>query len=170
MSTQPPLIAPRPRPRLAWWLGGGLLLFLLLGAGMVLFRFNPSQYGFYPRCALYSTTGLYCPGCGSQRALYYLLHGDLMTALRCNALLVFSLPLLAFIGARCALRWRANRPLPSFVPRPWQLKLLIGVIILFTVLRNIPRAPFNWLTPPRGTDNSFHVSNHRNGRERIRPD
>jgi hypothetical protein len=27
------------------------------------------------------------------------------------------------------------------------LKLLIAITVLFTVLRNIPAAPFNWLAP-----------------------
>ncbi len=115
---------------------------------VVLFKFNPSQYGFYPRCMLYATTGIYCPGCGSQRALYQLVHGHLATALRCNLLLILSLPYLVFTFARYSLRWMAHKPLPQFVIRARWLKLLVGVLIIFTILRNIPCAPFNYLAPP----------------------
>lgn len=141
---QPPYIITRARPRLVWWLGGALVLLL---AGIVLFQFNPSQYNFYPRCMLYVTTGIYCPGCGSQRALHHLVHGHLATALRCNALLILSLPFLAFFSTRYAARWSANKPLPPLVIRSRWIKLLVGVVVLFTVLRNIPCAPFIYLAP-----------------------
>jgi len=143
---QPPQIITRPRPRLTWWLGSGLVFLLM--AGFVIFQFNPSDYHFYPRCMLYVTTGIYCPGCGSQRALYYLAHGHLATALRCNALLILSLPFLAFTFARYSLRWVANKPLPPFIIRTGWIKLLVGVLILFTILRNISCSPFIYLAPP----------------------
>lgn len=143
---QAPPIIPRARPRLGWWIGGGLLCALLAGA--VLFEFNPSRYGFYPRCALFVTTGFYCPGCGSTRALYYLLHGQLALALRCNLLLVCGLPILAFVSVPYAYcRW-ARKPLPRVNIQSWHIKTLIGALILFTILRNIPCAPFTFLAPP----------------------
>jgi hypothetical protein len=77
---------------MAWWWLGALPL---AACGIVLFLFNPSQYSFYPRCALYTMTGIYCPGCGSTRALYQLAHGHLLTALHYNLLLILSLP---FVG------------------------------------------------------------------------
>lgn len=144
---QPPPIITPTRPRLAWWIGGGLLLLLSVAAAVVFFRFNPSKYPFYPRCMLYTTTGIYCPGCGSQRALYYLLHGDISSALRCNLLLVMSQPLLVVVALRCVVRLWRNQPLPAFVPRPWQIKLVVAVLILFTVLRNLRFAPFTYLAP-----------------------
>lgn len=96
---------------------------------------------------LYTTTGIYCPGCGAQRALYHLLHGDIVAALRCNLLLVASLPVLAVIAGRCLIRLWKHQPLPSLVPQPWQIKLAVVVLILFTVLRNIHFAPFTFLAP-----------------------
>lgn len=142
---QPPPVITRTAPKMFWWLGGGLVL---LTALVVLFRFNPSRYNFYPRCTLYVTTGIYCPGCGSQRALYHLVHGELATALRCNALLVLSLPFAAFFCARYAMRWAANKPLPPFIVRPAWIILISVVVVLFTILRNIHCFPFTNLAPP----------------------
>jgi hypothetical protein len=37
-------------------------------------------------------TNYKCPGCGSQRAIYYLLNFDLISAFRINALFVLTIP------------------------------------------------------------------------------
>ena len=139
----PPVIAPRS-PKYMWWFGGGVILVSL---AIILFQFNPSLNGFYPRCQFYATTGLYCPGCGAQRALHSLLHLHLVAALRDNGLLITSLPILAYLGLRLIGRELGGRMLPALpLPRHW-LRLLIIAAILFTVLRNIPYAPFNYLVP-----------------------
>ena len=48
-----------------------------LGAGAVVFFFNPSTHGFYPVCLFHALTGWNCPGCGGTRAAYALLHGNI---------------------------------------------------------------------------------------------
>lgn len=140
----PPIIGAPPRAS-KWWLA---LLLLLAAALLVLFRFNPSQYGFYPRCAFYLSTGLYCPGCGALRATHQLVHGHLLTAMRCNVLLVLSVPFAAYFLLRQIRCWMTRQPAPPFVLRARWL-IAIGIILLvFTILRNIRVEPFTWLAPP----------------------
>lgn len=110
---------------------GGLAIFFL-------YLFDPVRSGVYPICLLHAWTGLYCPGCGSLRALHCLLHGDLAAALRFNALFV----LLVLIAA-AAWPLRAGR-------RRW-LWVLLAVTVAFGVLRNIARPPFSLLAPPSET-------------------
>ena len=141
----PPIIATA-RPRATWWLVVALLATAV--AGVVFYLFNPSQYNFYPRCAMYTLTGLYCPGCGSQRALYYLVHGHLAAALRCNLLLMLSLPFAAVYAARWAVRWVTGEALPRFAPSNRAILLFGAVLVVFTILRNIHLAPFIYLAPP----------------------
>src|ERR1022692_1618722 len=62
------------------------------------FLVNPSSVMFLPRCPLYTTTGIYCPGCGSTRALHELLRGHWLAALQLNALFTLSLPCLGIFG------------------------------------------------------------------------
>lgn len=112
-------------------------------AAMVFF-FNPSQYGFYPVCQFHRLTGLNCPGCGATRALYALLHGDIATALRDNALLVLGLPTAAGRGGWFALNRLRGRPNGTFFPGRLVLPLLV-VLGLFGVLRNLPA--FAFLSP-----------------------
>ncbi len=140
----PPVIAPNRRPTV-WWLAG---VCACAAIGVVLFEFNPSHYGFYPRCWLYTSTGIYCPGCGSLRAMHQLTHGHLVTALRCTLLLTLSAPFVAIFGLRYAWCWTVGKPLPSLAIHPRWITAAVVVMVLFTVLRNIHVAPFTYLAPP----------------------
>ena len=61
--------------------------------------FNPEESSFFPPCLFHSATGLKCPGCGSQRAIYLLLHGRFADSLRmCPFLYFFSGVLLAMVA------------------------------------------------------------------------
>lgn len=118
-----------------------------LAAALVLFLCPPTQYAFYPHCFFHAWTGLYCPGCGSLRALHALAHGHLGAAFGFNPLLIVALPFLAYEGAS---RWRRNvhgTGLPALFVHPSWSWALLGVVLVFTVLRNIPAAPFTLLAP-----------------------
>lgn len=132
----------RPRPLLA----AGAVLAAAAGAA-TLFRFDPLAAGFYPRCPVLLTTGFYCPGCGTARALHALLHGDVGGALGFHPLLVPALPVLAAFALSLLSRLALGRPLP--LPRlsaraAWGV---LAMIALFTVLRNLPVEPFSRLAP-----------------------
>lgn len=124
------------------WVGGALGLI----AVAILFHFNPATNGFYPYCVFSRATGLYCPGCGSLRALHQLLHGHVVEAFRYNALLMLSLPLLAWL----ALRWLRSiigaRLKPLHIKPVWLWAGLV-VLVTFGILRNLPLAALDWLRP-----------------------
>lgn len=71
-----------------------VIAFLVVVAMLsVYFYFDPNDSVFFPRCVVKQLTGYDCPGCGSQRAIHALLHGDIVTAWRYNALMLLLLPL-----------------------------------------------------------------------------
>ncbi|MCX6927416.1 MAG: DUF2752 domain-containing protein [Verrucomicrobia bacterium] len=115
-------------------------------AGIVLFCFDPRQYHFYPVCFFHQTTGLLCPGCGALRASHQLLHGHLAAAFRFNPVLVVSLPLLLWFGARFALQKAKQHPF-SLGLRPVWLWLFLTAVLVVSVLRNLPGTPFAMLRP-----------------------
>ena len=106
-------------------------------AVFLLYFFPPAEAGFYPLCIFHAVTELECPGCGSLRAAHSILHGDFAMAFRLNPLL-FVLPPLG------GLTWVVYRPAGlSAIPAKW-IWALLGVIIAFGVVRNLPFAPFSY--------------------------
>lgn len=118
----------------------GTVILCALGA-VIFFVFDPSRVPMFPQCTFHQITGLDCPGCGAQRALHQLLHGNLIAALRLNAMFVLSLPLAAWYGPR--LIFRAFTRQASGTPPNW-LWFYIGAWIVFGVVRNLPFPVCAW--------------------------
>jgi Protein of unknown function (DUF2752) len=124
-----------------------LALIGVAGLAIIYYRFNPAKYSFFPKCPFHSLTGLNCPGCGSQRAFYFLLHGNIAGALRENLLLVISIPFLAvhfFYKIKSLVlnkdyRW-------GVIYHPLTPKVIFVIVMVFWIVRNIPGLPFNYLS------------------------
>jgi hypothetical protein len=110
-------------------------------ACLVVFFFDPRRFHFYPVCFFHRTTGLLCAGCGCLRAMHQLLHGHVVTAFRFNPLLVVSLPFIVWFGAKQTLNKARNLPASPRIRAVWWW-LLLAVLIVFTLLRNVPGMPF----------------------------
>lgn len=102
---------------------------------VIYFSFDP-QAGLFPRCPSKILTGLDCPGCGSQRALHALLHGDFIAALRFNALMVAALPFIALLAVAELKRKSSPKLYAALNSRPVVLTALAAVI-LWGIIRNI---------------------------------
>lgn len=76
----------------------------VLGVGIIYYRVDPSSSVFFPKCPFKMLTGLPCAGCGSQRALHSLLHGDVLQAARYNIMVVILLPILFILTAASCFR------------------------------------------------------------------
>lgn len=132
MTARTAQIVATPR-RMAWLLAA----LAAMGAGM-LYLSPPGQSWFLPACPVHAATGLFCPGCGTTRALYALLHGRLAEALDANLLLVVLLPVLAVLGVLLfTAAVRDNRVRDLRFP-PWVTFGLLALVTLFTILRNLP--------------------------------
>ncbi|MBU0691614.1 DUF2752 domain-containing protein [bacterium] len=110
---------------------------LTVAAGLFLHYVNPLQQLAWLRCPVNLTTGLYCPGCGSLRAIHALLNGDIVAALSANLLAVAALPVLAGIGVRSLFRIIKGCS-PTIRIHPIVAWSIFWTVILFAVLRNLP--------------------------------
>jgi hypothetical protein len=119
------------------WLGlGGIAIFLFL--------FNPASpsHQWFPKCPFRLITGWQCPGCGSTRACYQLLHLHPVAAFKLNPLMVMALPFIVygFLGfTRSAISGKPQRRL--FIPSIYLWAWLV-VLVFFWVFRNTPWYPF----------------------------
>jgi len=104
---------------------------------VALFAFDPTRVALFPPCPLHQMTGLWCPGCGTTRALHQLVHGNLAAAFRFNPLAIAMLPLAGYL----IVRGDASTMKPGWI---WAL---LVVVVAFGVLRNIPAYPFTLLAP-----------------------
>jgi hypothetical protein len=120
-----------------------------LGAGglSIIYLLDPSSSDLYPPCPFLALTGFYCPGCGTIRALHQLTLGHPVAALDLNPLMVLLLPFVAYFLASHAMLAVTGRPLRRFFVRPALIWTLLGIILVYWLLRNVPRYPFTLLAP-----------------------
>ena len=110
----------------------------------MLYAVDPNEPGHYPTCPWLALTGTFCPGCGSLRAIHALAHADLGTAMARNPLAVIAFGWLLVWFVAWTRRVVLRRPRTSMAP-PWVLYGILGVVIAYWVLRNVPG--WSWLSP-----------------------
>lgn len=125
-----------------------LIIFTAILISTPLYFFADARHsGFFPRCPFFMITGFLCPGCGSQRSVSSLLHGDIKQALHFNVLLVASLPFLLYSSAVGVMNvFRTKIVIQKIFYSPVFVKIVFAVVMLFWVLRNIPVYPFTILS------------------------
>lgn len=117
------------RKHLIFGILGAVLLFVLY------YSFNPEN-SFFPKCIFKQVTGWDCAGCGSQRMLHALLHGDFAKAWSYNAgIIVISPIILTMILASF---WRNKFPRFYHVMNsPIMIYLTLALCVAWGVLRNV---------------------------------
>ncbi|WP_078282769.1 DUF2752 domain-containing protein [Mycobacteroides franklinii] len=102
--------------------------------------------GVLPVCPFKALTGLDCPGCGGLRMVYSLMHGDVLGALRYNAVGLVALVFLAVcFVAWTASRWRGESGWNPPWLRGWVPAITLVVFVAWFIIRLIPVAPFTAL-------------------------
>lgn len=140
-SSPVPTVLPGSRRAVLLPLGVGAAA--LVAAGCVA-AVDPNASGHYPTCPFLAITGLYCPGCGALRAVHALAHFDLFTALARNPFAVVAAGYLVLAWVLWLQRTARGRPIRWLAP-PWVLYGVLGAILIFGVLRNVPG--WTWLSP-----------------------
>lgn len=125
-----------------------VLIAALIAAVGLLAAFDPSSSRLFPPCLFHKLTGLYCPGCGTLRALHQLLNGNVRQAFRLNPLMILAMPFVLYALTAQALQYLFNKKIPTVLPKPAWIWTLLVLIILYTIARNIPLHPFTYLSPP----------------------
>ena len=126
-----------------------MIIFLALIFCLLLFFYlkDPTKI-IYPPCPFYYLTGLYCPGCGTSRAIHQLLHGKFLYALNLNPLMVLSIPFIIYLlASRLKIKIGSRLIFKRVIFTKGFYRILIVVIVLYGILRNLPVFPFSILAP-----------------------
>jgi len=119
-----------------------MVWFTIAIGSLVLLFSNPTTTGFFPVCPFRVLTGLQCPGCGSTRACYQLMHLHPIAAFKLNPLMMLTLPFILYGLAgftKSAVTGKPQRRI--FIPSIY-LWAWLAALIFFWVFRNTPWYPF----------------------------
>lgn len=123
------------------------LLIIITGLAVLFFILDPSKNSIFPRCTFNVLTSYYCPGCGSQRAIHSLLHLDVAGVVHYNFLILPAMLLIIYHYLHPVLNKIFKWKLPNIFylkNTPW---IILGVVVVFWIVRNIPVFPFTELAP-----------------------
>lgn len=113
------------------------------GGCAVIWMANPTvPGGFLPVCPTKALLGIDCPGCGSLRMIYSLLHLDVESAIRFNALGVVAVLLLVWAYAIWVYGRVAGRRIRSWQHLRWSAPAALVLTLAWFVVRNLDFGPF----------------------------
>jgi hypothetical protein len=104
-----------------------------------------APHGPLPVCPTKALLGIDCPGCGSLRMLYSLMHGNLLAAARFNALALVTIALLLWAYVAWTYGRVAGRRIRSWQHYRWSAAVTLALVLAWFAVRNIPFAPFTAL-------------------------
>lgn len=94
-----------------------------------------SNFSLLP-CPSYTLIHVYCPGCGSTRAVTSLLHGDILLSLRQNAVIIVMILLALMFYIELVLKVFGKSFRFPLIHNEKFYYVLLGVWFVYAVLRN----------------------------------
>jgi len=119
----------------------------LLGMLSLYVFWNPTETSIFPSCPVYAATGIYCPGCGSQRAAHKILNGNIIEGVRHNYMIVLLAMVLLYQGFVYVMNDMLGKKIPNLLHKSKVTFSILIIVVLFWVLRNIDLFPFSELAP-----------------------
>lgn len=109
------------------WLDRWGPVVILAGIALSVMIRDPHAPGSWAICPTYGIFGIYCPGCGSLRAMHDLVAGRVVESIGHNALLLPGILFVVASAIKAPARW-------------WSMVWLV-VLVGFTLVRNVPGSP-----------------------------
>jgi Protein of unknown function (DUF2752) len=113
------------------------------GGCAVVWMANPTvPGGILPMCPTKALLGIDCPGCGSLRMIYSLLHFDLASAVHYNALGLVAVLLLLWSFGVWTYGRLIGRQLRSWQHLQWSAPTALALTLVWFLVRNLGFGPF----------------------------
>ena len=113
-----------------------LIVIVVVALATAYYCFDPVEVRWMPRCIWKVATGTDCPGCGSQRMIHALMHGDFKSAWHANAYALCIIPLIGFMLWLELFRYKYPM-LYRRVHSPWVLWSVVSSVVLWWIGRNM---------------------------------
>ena len=110
---------------------------ILFSTGIFILFINPVAGIINTGCLFQKTTGFYCAGCGTTRAIYSLLDYDLSAAAHHNLLVVTIMPL-SFIYIIVRIYIKKFTKINYMKFDKIIIIFCITTVLIYTIIRNIP--------------------------------
>ncbi|MFV0141811.1 MULTISPECIES: DUF2752 domain-containing protein [Empedobacter] len=126
----------------------GLATLLPILVIVYFYSYYSNQSPFSIKCMFHEITGLWCPGCGGQRAFSLLVNGHFLQSLRYNLILPFALYICVQLYYAIVGNIFLGKPMSGklHLPESFARNFLIFLLV-YSILRNIPLSPFIYLAP-----------------------
>lgn len=128
----------RKKEETALFVTGWSLVFVA-GILFLLYKLLPLPYDkLMVPCIFYSAFGLYCPGCGGTRAVFALLHGQILTSFICHPLVLYTAVLGGwFLISQSIERISRHRVKIGMRYRDGYIWAALGIVIVHFIVRNL---------------------------------
>jgi hypothetical protein len=140
------VLSKHNKPSIRWWKIAAIAGIFAIGL-LVIFWFDPAESKVFPPCPFKALTGLYCPGCGSLRAVHQVLHGHFLAAFRLNPLMIIFSFIIISIFILLRLKGKNSERLRRVLSAASIGWIALAVIVIYWFCRNIPFYPFTLLAP-----------------------
>lgn len=107
---------------------------LIIILGILYFSFL-KNFILIPSCPIYTHLGIYCPACGGTRAVISLFHFDLISSIKFNPIVIYTI----FFTTLYLITESINIIFNKKINIPFKLILKIGIFILFIncIIKNL---------------------------------
>ena len=115
-----------------------VLVGLLIVSAIILYYYvNPETSVAMPKCPFKLLTGYACPSCGSQRALYAVLHGDFIKALSLNPFFIISVPYFLLVLYANVFKSAFAKKAKGIACHRYTLSAYIVLFFVWWIVRNV---------------------------------
>ncbi|WP_342663125.1 DUF2752 domain-containing protein [Gordonia shandongensis] len=111
--------------------------------GIIWFADPTTPGGVLPTCPTKSLLHIDCPGCGSLRMMYSLMHGDFGSAVHFNAVGVVAMFFVAAAFVTYTVGLWTGRRIRNWQHWRYAPMVLLAITLAWFVVRNIPIEPFS---------------------------
>lgn len=111
---------------------------MAITAGLILYKFNPTDFWLWPKCPVKLLTGLNCPACGIQRFIHAMTNGNFSEAIAYNYYLAYALPYtIIVVGTWMLPHSRLKNTLVNIFQGNIAIWLYVSSFCIWFVVRNL---------------------------------